>query len=138
MGKKIILKPPQVAREGAKRTAFINFQELCAIMNRNQEHVMQFMLAELGASGSLDGSMRLLVKGRFLAKDFEKVLRRYMLEYVVCNSCKAAGTILDRDRVSRLLYIKCNQCGASRCVTNVNSGFQARVTSRRADRIATL
>jgi len=134
--KKIILKPPQVAREGAKRTAFINFQELCTMMNRSQEHVKQFMLAELGAGGSLDGSMRLLVKGRFLAKDFEKVLRQYMIEYVVCNSCKSAETILDRDQISRLLYIKCTQCGASRSVTNVNSGFQARVTSRRADRIA--
>lgn len=36
----------------------------------------QFLLAELGTSGSLDGTQRLIVKGRFLPKVFETVLRR--------------------------------------------------------------
>lgn len=38
--------------------------------------VQQFLLAELGTSGSLDGTQRLIVKGRFLPKVFETVLRR--------------------------------------------------------------
>lgn len=38
--------------------------------------LQQFLLAELGTSGSLDGTQRLIVKGRFLPKAFETVLRR--------------------------------------------------------------
>jgi len=38
----------QVAREGTKKTVFTNFPELCRSMNRGQEHVMAFLLAELG------------------------------------------------------------------------------------------
>lgn len=49
-------------------------------MNRNNEHVSAFLLAELGTSGSLDGQQRLVVKGRFLPKSFETVLRRYVNE----------------------------------------------------------
>jgi hypothetical protein len=72
----------QVAREGTKKTVFTNFQELCKAMNRQQEHVSQYLLAELGTSGNLDGQQRLIVKGRFLPKGFETVLRRYVYECV--------------------------------------------------------
>ena len=140
----------QVAREGTKKTVFTNFPELCRSMNRGQEHVMAFLLAELGTrcgpldvtlrlrgrcssrlkawhvhgqhsfcghvglrvgcccpariealprrraccrrvcvamtlcsaacSGNLDGQQRLIVKGRFLPKGFENVIRRYVNE----------------------------------------------------------
>ena len=43
----------QVAREGTKKTVFTNFPELCRSMNRGQEHVMAFLLAELGTRYSL-------------------------------------------------------------------------------------
>jgi translation initiation factor 2 beta subunit (eIF-2beta)/eIF-5 len=70
----------QVAREGTKKTVFTNFMDLCKAMNRNNEHVSAYLLAELGTSGSLDGQQRLVVKGRFLPKSFETVLRRYVNE----------------------------------------------------------
>ena len=70
----------QVAREGTKKTVFTNFLELCKTMNRQLEHVMAFLLAELGTSGNLDGQSRLVVKGRFQPKAFEGVLRRYVNE----------------------------------------------------------
>ena len=70
----------QVAREGTKKTVFTNFLELCKAMNRQLEHVQAFLLAELGTSGNLDGQSRLVVKGRFLPKAFEGVLRRYVNE----------------------------------------------------------
>lgn len=69
-----------MAREGTKKTVFTNFMELNKSMNRQPEHVQQFLLAELGTSGSLDGQSRLIVKGRFQPKAFEGVLRRYMNE----------------------------------------------------------
>eukprot|EP00889_Picochlorum_renovo_P005473 jgi/Picre1/32503/NNA_007849.t1 len=79
------LKPPQVAREGTKKTVFSNFMDLARSMNRNPEHLQAYLLAELGTSGSLDGQQRLILKGRFLPKAFEGCLRRYMNEYVLCN-----------------------------------------------------
>lgn len=51
-------------------------------MHRQPDHVMAFLLAELGTSGSLDGQQRLVVKGRFAPKNFEGILRRYISEYL--------------------------------------------------------
>lgn len=127
---RFLLKPPQVAREGTKKTVFTNFPELCRAMNRGQEHCMAFLLAELGVQGNLDGQQRLIVKGRFLPKGFENVIRRYMNEYVLCASCKAPDTLLDRDAGTRIMFLRCQQCGASRTVAPIKAGFVARTTRR--------
>ena len=129
--RRTLLKPPQVAREGTKKTVFTNFSELCRAMNRPGEHVQAFLLAELGTSGNLDGDQaRLIVKGRFLPKAFEGVLRRYANEYVLCGACKASDTLLDRDGATRVTSLRCQQCGASRTVTAIKAGFVARTTRR--------
>ena len=128
--RRTILKPPQVAREGTKKTVFINFMELSKAMNRQPEHMQAYLMAELGTSGSLDGQQRLIVKGKFMPKAFEGVLRRYVNDYVLCTWCKSADTLLDREQATRLMYLRCQQCGASRTVTAIKQGFQARVTRR--------
>ena len=119
------IKPPQVLREGTKKTVFANLIEICNAMNRSPEHVIQYMMAELGTSGTLDGQQRLIIKGRFLPKVFEGVLRHYFIDYVICNLCKSANTSLDRDKATRLSICKCNACGASRSVSAIQKGFQA-------------
>jgi translation initiation factor 2 subunit 2 len=128
---RVVIKPPEVSREGTKKTVFVNFTELCKMMNRNSEHVQQYLLAELGTSGSLDGTNRLVLKGRFQPKAFESTLRRYINEYVLCPSCKSMDTLLDKDSATRLSYLRCQQCGASKSVTTIKQGFMARVGKRK-------
>jgi translation initiation factor 2 subunit 2 len=48
--KKFVMKPPQVARAGSKKTAFANFAEICRLLKRTPKHVLQFLLAELGTT----------------------------------------------------------------------------------------
>jgi translation initiation factor 2 subunit 2 len=75
------IPPPQCLREGNKKTIFANIAEICKRMKRSEEHVTQFLFAELGTSGSVDGSKRLVIKGRFQQKQIENVLRRYIGMY---------------------------------------------------------
>lgn len=128
--RRTIMRPPQVLREGTKKTVFANFMDLCKTMHRQPEHVMTFLLAELGTSGSLDGQQRLVVKGRFAPKNFESILRKYINEYVICNGCKSPDTILSKE--NRLFFLRCEQCGSSRSVAQIKAGFQARVGRRKA------
>ena len=72
------IPPPQCLREGNKKTIFANIADISKRMNRSDEHVTQFLFAELGTSGSVDGSQRLVIKGRFQQKQIENVLRRYI------------------------------------------------------------
>lgn len=78
------IPPPQCLREGNKKTIFANIAEICKRMKRTDEHVTQFLFAELGTSGSVDGSRRLVIKGRFQQKQIENVLRRYIGRALCC------------------------------------------------------
>lgn len=51
-------------------------------MHRQPEHVIAFMLAEMGTTGSVDGSGRLVIRGRFQQKQIENILRRYIGAFV--------------------------------------------------------
>ena len=77
-GKRYTIAPPQLAREGNKKTIFANVSDICKRMHRQPEHVIQYMFAEMGTTGSVDGSGRLVIKGRFQQKQIEHVLRRYI------------------------------------------------------------
>ncbi|XP_022997728.1 eukaryotic translation initiation factor 2 subunit beta-like [Cucurbita maxima] len=128
--RRTVMRPPQVLREGTKKTVFVNFMDLCKTMHRQPDHVMAFLLAELGTSGSLDGQQRLVVKGRFAPKNFEGILRRYVNEYVICIGCKSPDTILSKE--NRLFFLRCEKCGSGRSVAPIKAGFVARVGRRNA------
>nr|AEE63124.1 unknown [Dendroctonus ponderosae] len=132
--KKFVMKPPQVARAGSKKTAFTNFAEICRLLKRQPKHVLNFLLAELGTTGSIDGNQCLIVKGRFQQKHFESVLRKYIKEYVTCHTCRSSDTELTKD--TRLFFLKCNVCNSQCSVTAIRTGFTAMVGKRAALRRA--
>lgn len=78
------IPPPQCLREGNKKTIFANLAEICKRMKRADEHVTAYLFAELGTSGSVDGSRRLVIKGRFQQKQIENVLRTYIIGMSSC------------------------------------------------------
>lgn len=124
------IPPPQCLREGNKKTIFANISDICKRMKRNDEHVIQFLFAELGTSGSVDGSKRLVIKGRFQQKQIENVLRRYIMEYVTCKTCRSPDTELSKGE-NRLYFVTCNSCGSRRSVQAIKSGFTAQVGKRK-------
>ncbi|GAA5824361.1 hypothetical protein JCM11251_000389 [Rhodosporidiobolus azoricus] len=130
--KKYTIPPPQLFREGNKRSIFANIADICKRMHRQPEHVIQFLFAELGTNGSVDGSARLVIKGRFQQKQIENVLRRYIVEYVTCKTCKSPDTTLTKK--DRLFFMTCSSCGSTRSVQAIKTGFQA--TTRAARRAA--
>lgn len=127
--KRFVLKPPTVLRVGTKKTSFANFLEICKLVHRQPKHMQAFLLAELGTSGSVDAANQLIIKGRFQQVQIENVLRRYIKEYVACQTCRSPNTILQKE--TRLFFLQCEKCGSRRSVSSIKSGFQA-VTSKRA------
>lgn len=98
-------------------------------LHRAQKHLLDFLLSELGTSGSIDGNNQLIIKGRFQQKQIENVLRRYIKEYVTCHTCRSPNTILQKD--SRIFFLQCEACGSRCSVASIKHGFQA-VTGKRA------
>ncbi|KZO99130.1 hypothetical protein CALVIDRAFT_544573 [Calocera viscosa TUFC12733] len=127
--------PPSVMREGNKRTIFANIVDIAKRIHRSPDHVISFLFAELGTTGSVDGSSRLVIKGRFQQKQLENVLRRYIVEYVTCKTCKSPDTLLEKE--NRIFFVQCESCGSRRSVSAVKTGFQAQVGKRSKTKAAT-
>ncbi|KAK6185827.1 hypothetical protein SNE40_007975 [Patella caerulea] len=127
--KKFVMRPPQVLRVGTRKSSFANFTDICRLLHRQPKHVLAFLLAELGTSGSVDGNNQLIIRGKYNQKQIENVLRRYIKEYVTCHTCRSPDTLLQKD--TRLYFLQCETCGSRCSVASIKSGFQA-VTGKRA------
>merc|ERR1711935_634825 len=127
--KKFVMRPPQVVKVGAKKTAFVNFTEIAKMLHRQPKHLLAFLFAELGTTGALDGSSQLVMKGKFQQKHIENVLRRYIKEYVTCHTCRSPDTILNKE--TRLFFLQCMTCHSRCSVLTIKTGFQA-VTGKRS------
>lgn len=130
-GTKFRIPPPICQREGNKKTAFANAQEISEKLQRSPEHLISYLFAELGTSGSVDGQKRLIIKGRFQPKQLENVLRRYIIEYVTCKTCKSINTQLKKESSNRLFFLVCNSCGSTRSVSSIKTGFTAQIGKRK-------
>lgn len=127
--RKFTMIPPDVAREGTKKTAFANVHEIARRLKRQPEHLIQFLLAELGTTGNSDSQNRLLIKGRFQQGQIEAILKKYIVEYVTCKTCRSPETTMVKD--NRLYFVNCEVCGSQRSVSAIKTGFTAQ-TGRRA------
>jgi len=119
------LPPPLVALHGSKKTGWGNFKEICEQLNRSQDHVKLFFLTEMNTTGNLDGSNNFIIKGRWRPKQVESLLKKYIREYVTCNNCRSPKTVMRKDMATRLYFIDCQQCKATRSVETVRAGFRA-------------
>ncbi|WFD32035.1 translation initiation factor eIF-2 beta subunit [Malassezia sp. CBS 17886] len=126
--KKYTMVPPVVQRDGSKKTVFANVLEICKKMHRQPDHVIQYLFTELGTVGSVDGAQRLVIRGRFQPKQIENVLRRYIVEYVTCRTCRSPRTLLTKE--NRIYFLKCMACGSQRSVSAIKTGFQAQTGKR--------
>ncbi|KAF2078207.1 hypothetical protein CYY_000497 [Polysphondylium violaceum] len=116
------MKPPKVLKDGTKKIIWANFAEICQILNRKPEHVLQYVFAELGTNGSVDGNERLVIRGRFNTSQIEVVIRHYIAEYVACRNCRSPNTTLERN--NRLYFLCCNACNSKRSVAVIKKGME--------------
>ncbi len=99
-------------------------------MRRSPDHVFQFMMAELGTEGSIDGNQRLVIRGKFVPRYIESLLRKYVGEYVICQMCRSYNTTLKRDQTSRLYFVECVPADCKEVATNVLEGSMAGVNTK--------
>lgn len=114
---------PQMAREGTKKTVFVNFAMICERLGRQKEHPMSYILSELGTTGVTNEAGHLIIKGRFKPQQMEVILKNYVSEYVLCKSCKAHETMLVKE--NRLTFVQCGHCYSKYSVSIIKAGYSA-------------
>jgi len=109
-----------VLHEG-KTTVIRNFTEIADAIQRDPEHILAFLLKELGTAGNLKGK-RIVFKGKLMVKQIEERLKNYVDVYVLCSECERPDTKLLKD--GRTLVLECSACGAHRPV-KVRKGLRS-------------
>lgn len=96
-----------------KTTILENFSEIAAILRRDQDHVMKFLLGELGTAGKIDGN-RAIFNGKFDKDLINSLIEKYTEDYVICSECGKPDTRLVKD--GRIPMLRCDACGGHRPV----------------------
>ena len=116
--KRQVIPPPILHRVG-KKTMWVNFLNIISILKRSIEHVQSYISYEMSTECSVDGNTRLLIKGKFNSKNLETVLKKYIIEYVSCHMCKNNDTIIVKDSITRVSFVKCETCKSSRSINAI-------------------
>lgn len=109
------------------RKTYVNVVGIARQLNRQSEHVAHFLTKSLLSEGNINKEGQLVMNGSFLQSAVEKALRQFIELYVVCKSCESAtDTYIYKE--SKLYFLKCEKCKASRCVGNAIEGFTVKDT----------
>jgi translation initiation factor 2 subunit 2 len=95
------------------RTVIHNFNEIAEILNRDPQHLLKFLTGEL-ATAALEQEGRVIFQGKFPRETIEKLLQRYMENFVTCPVCKRPDTKIVKEK--RLSFLVCMACGAKSSV----------------------
>lgn len=98
------------------RTVIHNFNEIAEILNRNPQHILKFLTAELATAAATQES-KAIFQGKFPRETLERLIQRYMETFVVCPVCKRPDTKIVKEK--RLSFLVCEACGAKSSVRHL-------------------
>ncbi|MGN1363272.1 MAG: translation initiation factor IF-2 subunit beta [Methanobrevibacter sp.] len=91
------------------RTFIKNFKDVAERLNRDPQHLLKFLLRELGTAGNLEGG-RAILQGKFTHYVINDRIEDYVDKYVICPECNRPDTKIIRE--DRIFILKCLACGA--------------------------
>ena len=103
---------PDILIEGSQ-TILRNFADVVNAMDRDANHVYQFLLNELGTSGNRE-QVRVMFKGSGPPARIKEKLVAYVKAFILCDQCRAPDTRFIKE--GRTSLLKCQACGATRPV----------------------
>jgi translation initiation factor 2 subunit 2 len=96
-----------------KTTVIRNFGDIADALRREPDHLLGYLLRELGTAGSMEGR-RVVFKGKVAVAQVADRIKNYVDEYVLCSECSRPDTKIVKD--GRILILVCETCGAHRPV----------------------
>lgn len=112
-GERFQLPEPDVILEG-KSSVLRNFMDIAEKLRRDPQHLLQYLLRELGTPGTVEGR-RVVFKSKVNPAQLEDRIKEYTVTYVICSECGRPDTKLVKD--GRVHFLECEACGAKRPVS---------------------
>ncbi|MCL2143634.1 MAG: translation initiation factor IF-2 subunit beta [Methanomassiliicoccaceae archaeon] len=101
-----------VLQEG-KITVIRNFIDITDKLRRDPQHVLQYLLRELGTPGNVEGR-RSVLKAKLSVSQISDRIQEYTDTFVICSECGLPDTHMLKE--GRTLVLECEACGARRPV----------------------
>jgi translation initiation factor 2 subunit 2 len=117
---RFVIPELDLIQEG-KNTIFRNFIDVADTLRRDPQHLLHFLLKELGAPGNIEGR-RVVFKAKISSNSINEKIQNYTDTYVICSECGLPDTKISRE--DRTLVLECEACGARRSI-NVRRSFRA-------------
>jgi translation initiation factor 2 subunit 2 len=112
--KKERLELPRIyASTVGMRTIISNFKEIADALDRDPQHILKFLTREMATAATYQDG-RAIFQGKFRSDVFERLLQRYLDNFVTCPVCKRPDTRVVKER--RLAFLVCNACGAKSAI----------------------
>lgn len=102
-----------ILQEG-KITILRNFIDVTDKLRRDPQHLLQFLLKELGTPGEVE-NRRVVFKAKISPQQINDKIQMYTETYVICSECGLPDTKMTKD--GRTLMLECEACGARRPIT---------------------
>lgn len=109
---RFVLPELDILQEG-KITVFRNFIDVTDKLRRDPQHLLQFLLKELGTPGNIDGR-RVVFKAKISPQHINEKIQTYTDTYVICSECGLPDTKMIKE--DRTLILECEACGARRSI----------------------
>jgi len=95
------------------RTYIVNFRDIAEALNRDGHHLLRYLSREMATAGTLDG-VRAIFQGKFRSDALDRLVQRYVEEFVTCPVCKRPDTKIVKEK--RFSFLQCEACGAKSSV----------------------
>ena len=98
------------------RTIVKNFSQLAKTIAREEKHLFKFMTKELATAATIEEG-RLVLNGKFVQPQLQKIFDAYIKSYVLCKECGKPDTVIVDHQGVKML--KCEACGAMHPVKKI-------------------
>lgn len=109
---RFVVPEPDVLQEG-KITVVRNFGAIIDALRREPDHLLHYLLRELGTPGQIEGQ-RLVLKAKISPAQLNDRITNYTETFVLCSECGRPDTHINKE--GRTLVLECEACGAHRPV----------------------
>ncbi len=98
------------------RTTLKNLKSIADDLGRNPDHLMKYLLNELGTAGNREGAKGVF-QGKFRKNEVQERIENYTEEYVLCSECGRPDTEMVKE--GRVKMLKCEACGARSSIKGI-------------------
>jgi translation initiation factor 2 subunit 2 len=112
----VLVLPIPVLEKSTTRIIWKNIKEFLKITNTPPEHLFEFIENQTNKkinwfSDSISDGLIIHDK-KFSINDIKLLMKKYVNDFIICNSCKKSNTKLFKDSILRKYKIKCNFCNS--------------------------